>query len=182
MKLVHGLELNLVAVDDHLRGASALQAVAGDDAYEPLVGVGVHEHLHVEGVAQHLLGEHQDALDHTHLAGLDVDGLRKAGAGYEVIGWHLHGMALAKLREVVQQQGPVYGGRLVIVLLKALFERYVAVITVVAVLWQHSHLVRRQAIHDAAHNRGFSRAGASGYSYSEHVGFTFNTAKVQKIS
>ncbi len=165
---MHRLEGRLVAVYDHLRGAVALYAVAVDDAYKALVGIGVHEYLDVHHLSQRLVTEHQDTLHYHHFCWLDVYRLFLARAGYEVVGRHLYGLSLPKHTQVFHKQRPLYRGRLVVVHLEPFFKRNVGIVAVIAVLRNHGHPLFGKRLAQFADHCRFSGAGASGYSYYQH--------------
>ena len=75
MHWAHGGE---VLVDDRLNGAPALGNVALHAADEADVGVGVHKNFYVKKFPQFGFGEDQNALDHDHRLGINVDRFRRA--------------------------------------------------------------------------------------------------------
>ena len=68
---VHRADGQLILLDDRL-GRTAARRVALQAADEANVGIGVHEELDVEQVAQGWLHEDQDALHHDDAVGATV--------------------------------------------------------------------------------------------------------------
>ena len=70
---VHGLHRAGIALDDPFHVLAALADVAGHDAHEAVVVVGIHENLDVHLVAELLVREDEDALDDDDAARLQEE-------------------------------------------------------------------------------------------------------------
>ena len=79
------------------------------------------------------------------------------------------GTSLTQFLDLVSQQGPFEGVRVVKVSFFAHFERQVRLVIVVGVLRNHRYRVSRQRINDFAHHSGFSRARTARNTYNQHI-------------
>lgn len=79
------------------------------------------------------------------------------------------------------EQFEVDGARMVKVDQRALVERQVIGLSVIMVLRDDAHFLKRDLVHDLAHYGGFSAACASGYTNYEHR-WDFVGAKIRENS
>ena len=164
--LVHRLEHLQIAVDNHGDGASAVDGVALNVAYEALVGVAVDEDAQVHHVAQALVEQRHDALHYYHRLRLYVYGLLLAVALQVRVRRLLDGAALAQLVNLLYEQFPVEGVGMVEVDGTALLFGHVRRVVIVRVERHYSHVVRRQCLNNLFHYRclaGTSAAGNTDY-------------------
>ena len=147
----------------------ALQRVALYDPDEALVGVGVNEYLQVHQLAQLLLPQRHDTLDDDYLARLHVYGLLQAVAHQVAVGGLLDGFPLPEFLDMLGQQIPVKGIRVVEVNLSAVLHSEVRVVIIVGVLWDDRHTSRRESLDDLSYYRGLARPCSACYTYYIHV-------------
>ena len=166
--LVHGLQHVQIAVDDHLRGASALHGVAQDVADKSHVGISVHIDLQVHKVAQVLAVQCHDTLNDDDFAGFHVHGLGQTVGGDVVVGGLFYGLALAQVVQLAAKQVPVECIGVVIVDEPALFHGQMRVVVVVRILRNHRHILALECLHYLSDHGGLSASRATCYSYNIH--------------
>lgn len=166
--LVHRLEDVLIAVDHHLGSPAALHTVAGNDADQAVIGIGIDKHFDVHHLPQRRVVEDEDTLYYHHIAGLDAYRLLLTCAGKIAIGGHLDGMALAEEPEMLGQEAPFYGGRLVEVDFASLLGGYMAGILIVGVLRDDGHFPGGEGRYYFVDDGGLSRPRTAGYTYDKH--------------
>lgn len=161
---VHRLDVGLVVADGLIEAAAALVHIALDDTDEPFVGAGIDKHLQVEDFRQVRVGEDEDALYDDHLRWCDGNGLLPAAARDVRVGWHLDAAARLQLLDVVRQQRPLDGRRMVEVDGLPLLLREHAIVLVISILRDYTHTLLRDGLDDFFHYGGLSRTGPTGNS------------------
>ena len=129
----------MVAVDHHLRCASALDAVACDNADEAFVGVGVDKNAHVHELTEFGVVEYEDTFDYHYVAWVHSHSLGLACAGEVAVSGHFDGVAFFQRFEMSGEKRPFDCRRLVEVDFLSLLGRDVARIFVVRVLRNYGY-------------------------------------------
>ena len=123
VELVHGLNGGQILVDDGVDAPPALLDVPPDPAAQAPVGVGVDEDADVHLVAERLVDEDHDALDHDDPPRLDVQELLRPVEDGIVVGRAVDGLPVFEHAQMVDHHVGVEGVRMIIVELAALLKR-----------------------------------------------------------
>ena len=165
---MHWFKHFLVAVDYHLSGATALNAVAGNHANESVIGFCIHKHLNVHHITKTRVAKHQDAFNNHHIMRPHGDGFFLSRASEVGISGHFDTLVLLQHFQMLKQQFPIKCSRLVEVDVLPLFGRHMAGVFIVIILTDNSHFALGKAIHNFLHYCCFSRTGAAGNAYDKH--------------
>ena len=142
---VHRPDRRVVLVSHGLEAAAALLEVTANAADQPDIGIGIDEDLDVHLLAQHRLGEHEDALHDHHARRLHPPRRRRTGVGGEVVDRDVDRLTVAQGTQMHREQVALERCRVVVVNLHALVEREVRLVAVVGVVLDR---------HGAAGHRG----------------------------
>src|SRR5690606_24064723 len=124
--LVHRAHRSVVLLADRGERAAALLEVAPDAAEHPDVGVGVHEDLDVELLADRRRDEGEDPLDQDHRGRHHLAGPGRPGVAAEVVDRHLDRLAGPEDPEVLGEELALEGVRMIVVEGGALLRGQVA--------------------------------------------------------
>ena len=122
-----------VLIDDALRSAPSVGDVSSEAPNEPDVGRSVDENLEVESLAQCLIPENEDSVNHDDLLGANGPCVAAAIVFGVVVDWHFDGRSIGERRHVVVQERPVECIGVVIIRSTACLERLVTPVEVVRV-------------------------------------------------
>jgi hypothetical protein len=136
--------------------------ITADAADQSHVRVGVHEDLDVEVVAQHGLGEHQDALDDDHGQRTHQPALGPARMRDVIVDRHLDRKASAKLGQMLGQKRAVQRAGVVVVDRRPLLHAQLTAIPIVGVVLDDHTAIQGHGRGQLLGNRGLARPGASG--------------------
>ena len=119
--LVHGFHKGLVVTQHVLPGTATLSDVATNDAHQALVTVGIHKHLDIHTLTQLFINQHHDTFHNNDLGGMHINHLLRTGTSDVGVDRHGNGLTLFQAVEVVDEQVPLDGIRVVEVDLLLLF-------------------------------------------------------------
>ena len=166
--LVHRLEDALVSLDDLFGSPSALHHIAFHDAYETVVGIGIHENLQVHLLAHLGLAERHDTLYHDYFAGLNMDSLLGTGAGDVRIDGLLDRLAFFEHSDMLGEQRPVEGIGMVEIDVLTLLDRHITAVFVVRILRDDNHFAFWETFDKLSDYRSFTRAGTARNADNKH--------------
>ena len=110
---MHRLEHFLVAVEHHIDGTSALHNVTTDISDQTHVIVSIHEYLQIHHVTQLLVVQCHNTLKYNHRLWLHMNGLRQTVGDDIRIGRLFDSLAILQHLDMLRQQFPVEGIRMV---------------------------------------------------------------------
>ena len=131
--LVSGPDRLKVLIDDALRSAAAVGDVSSEAPNEPDIGRSVDKNLEVESLAQCLIPENEDSVNHDDLLGANGSCVAAAIVFGVVVDWHFDGRSIGERSHVVVQERPVECIGVVIIRSTACLERLVTPVEVVRV-------------------------------------------------
>ena len=156
---VHGLYCPLVSFHNPVDILAPFLDVAGNNAHQAVVIIGIDKDFDVQLVSEFLVGKNENTFYynhisrfHNHLLGL------AAGAGNVGIDRLFDGLSFLELFELLVQQFPVNGVRMVEVVNPFLFVREVAGVLVIRVLRYDAHSFLLELFDDGLDNRCFAAA------------------------
>lgn len=154
--LVHRLENFQISVNNHRHSASAVYNVALYVAYQTLVAVAIYKYLQIHHIPQLLVQKGHYALDYNHRFRFHMHRFRQSVALQIRICGLFHRSTLTQFVDVFYEQFPVECIRMVEVYGMTLLLSHVRRVVIIRVERHHSHMMRRQRLHNLLHNGGFS--------------------------
>ena len=118
---MHRLQDLEVSVYHHRYGATPVDGITLNVAYQALISIGIHEHLQVHQVSQLLVHQRHDAFDDHNRFGVNVNSFRFTVAFDITIGGLLYRLASTQISELLVQKLPIECRRVVEVDLMTFF-------------------------------------------------------------
>src|SRR5262249_17470241 len=134
-------------------------------------GVGVYKHLNVAEVAQALIYVDEDALNQHHRPRGNVDRLRTASIGGEIVDGTLHWLTPDQAADVVQQQVHLDGVWRVPVDALALWFGEMYIFTIIRIFGEDSHAFGTHGPHDGPRDGSLASSGSSCHADDEPIPF-----------
>ena len=122
-----------VLIDDALRSAAAIGDVSSEAPNKPDVGRSVDKNLEVESLAQCLIPENEDPVNHDDLLWANGSCVAAAIVFGVIVDWDFDGCSIGERSHVVVQEWPVERIRVVIIRSTACLKRLVTPVEVVRV-------------------------------------------------
>ena len=155
--LMHGFHIILIMIEHHINRAPTLHDIATDVTNQTNIAVGIDENLQVHHVAQLLIMQRHDAFEDNHGLGFYMNCLRQTVGEYIRIGGLLDGLAIFQLLDLLRQQFPVEGIRMVEVNGLALFISQCRRIVVIRIQRNDGSTMGRQRLGNTFDDGGLAR-------------------------